>query len=288
MGRPAVAFVVQDLLFCLVLCLVCGGAAGLVALAHPYLLGQLAMPWPVVLWPLYYLLFIAGLCAMVLAIRLLTGRLQPGAFPFPGHPNCKRWMLHMAMLRILRIPAWRFLVYGITGLRFFALRALGCRNAFACDASADATVLDAGLHRIGPGSMLASAVTLTGHFMKDGKLRLGAIVIGKDTLLLAGASLGPSCELGDNVIIGPMNRLFGGLRVESGARTGLDCTMRVGVHVGRDAVLEDGVYLQANVHVGDGARVLAHTMVPAGTQIAAGSTYPADAASSAPPTASAS
>ena len=40
MGRAAAAYVFQDLLFAVVLCVICGGATGLLYLAHPYILAQ--------------------------------------------------------------------------------------------------------------------------------------------------------------------------------------------------------------------------------------------------------
>lgn len=274
MRRGAGVFLMQDAIFIAVFCLICGGAATLLALAHPYLLGTLSAPWAFLLLPTYAVLYILAMCAIIFAIRIGTGRLKAGSFDVPGSSNAARWMLHLAMLRLLHFPAWRFLVYGITTLRFLAFRALGCRNAFASDASADATVLDVALHEIGAGSMLASGVVVTGHFMNEGKLVLSPVRIGSDTMILTGAQLGPGTEIGPRVSIGPMTMISGHLQIAAGAKIGPQCTLRGGVRVEEEATIEESVYLESKVEVGKGARVLAHTRVPKGTIIEPGATYP--------------
>ena len=221
-------------------------------------------------------LLVVEICLIVFLIRLPVGRIRPGKHRFPGSKEARIWLLHLGLLRVLHFPLWKNWIYGLSTLRWVAFRAMGCRNSFDLDTSADALVLDASLHRFGPGCQLGAGVIIGGHTLSSGVLRLEGVELSAGVQLHTRVHLGPGTRIEDEVEVGPYTQIAGRCRI--GARTVVasNCMIALGVDIGRDVVLGQSVVLEPRVQIGDGARVAGHTVIPAGTQVEPGARFPED------------
>jgi acetyltransferase-like isoleucine patch superfamily enzyme len=219
------------------------------------------------------LVFCAMVCIDAFVVRLPIGRLRPGRYPLSSAMTM-RWALLFALQRVLYLPMWRNLIMNIAALRWLCLRALGGRSDYTMQIATDAMLLDVCLLDIGPGTMIAGHSTVSGHFLEEGHLVLGAVRVEKDAQVLEGVRMGIDVVVGEGAVIGPECRLAKGVHIGARARLGPavvilgPCAIEEGAVIGSHAQLEPGVT------VGRGARVAARALVPRGTTIAAEARFP--------------
>lgn len=263
-----------DAAWCLVWTLITAPVLIGVGALHLWVASALPGPLSLALLPLDYVLLCVGLCLMVWPLRAAFAPLRPGEYPFPAHAESWHWLVGFALQRVLYMPLWQPFMFTFATLRWLCLRALGAQVPLDLQTATDADVLDAGLHSFGSGCMLATGVTLAGHMVQNGRLRLGAIKLGTQVEVRMGATIGPDVTIGDYTVIGPESRIGLGVRLGNDVFVGVGCTLGYGVDVGDDVVIGHGVTMEGDVTIGDGAVVAPHTRVPKGTVIAPNTRYP--------------
>jgi acetyltransferase-like isoleucine patch superfamily enzyme len=271
--KPALTFVLFDVVFAALFVVVVGVPCVVVAALLHACMGALPL-WlaPVLLAPAM-LVFVVVMALVTFAVRVCLPRLRPGRYAM-SHLQGLVWGAHFALQRIASLPAWKFLAFGTYTTRYLWLRALGARVPYALNTASDTQILDAQLHTIGAGAMVAAGCVLGGHLVEDGHLRLGSIVIGKGAQILEGAKIGPDVTVGEDAVVGAESRIPHDVVIGTGAHLGGACVLLAGVRVGEHAVLGLGVVLESHVHIGDGAVVASHTVVPRGTHVDSGARFP--------------
>lgn len=245
---------VYDVLFLTLAALVYGGSAW--AAARTFRVASLHLPWELCLVP-SSLAFTLAVIAQVGLLSALCPRLVPGRYPMMKSPVFWGWLFRSMLRRLLLLPGLKWLVMTSNVLRFFALRALGADVAFSASMSSDVDVLDPQLLRVSKGAMLGARSILTGHYVEQGTLVLGAISVGEGALLAADVMCGPEVTIG------------------AGARIGARTSLSVGVVVGEDARVAADVFLDMGAKVGKGARVSTRAFLPRGADVADGARFPA-------------
>jgi acetyltransferase-like isoleucine patch superfamily enzyme len=242
--------------------------AGLVA-THPW--------WHWALLPLGALAFAAAMLATAFILRLLLPRVEPGRYPFPYDRRSVTWLLHFSLQRLLYLPVWRHFLFAFSTLRWLLLRALGGRVAFDMDTSSDVLLLDPPLVTIQSGSMIGAGSSLSGHYIEQGMLLLGRVLVERGVQISSGVQIGPGTTIGEHATIGPDCRLPADITIGPFAYLGAACHVSPGVRIGANAVLGHQVGLTPGVIVGEGAVIATGTRVPRGVVIPDGAHYPPDA-----------
>lgn len=241
-----------------------------------WLLGRVPLPgWA--LWglgPLWYVLFVAGLIAMLGAMRMLLPRLAPGTHAFPGSTVATAWLAHFALMRIANLPLWQPVAFSFAGLRWALLRTLGAKAAFGIQTATDVRVVDPSLFAVGPGSMLAAGTFVAGHFIENGRLLLAPVALGAGVQVMGQVTLSPGCTVAENAVLGPGSKLLPHVAVGEDAFVGMGCLLYDEVRVGANAVIGHQATLERGVVVGEGAVVRPFARVPRGTVIPDGGKYP--------------
>lgn len=262
----------QDLAFLAIFWILVGPPLAAVG----YLAGHLPLP----LWahlglvPLYFVLFVLLLLAAARLVRAALPPLQPGSYPFPGHPQALAWMAHFALMRVLSHPLWARLVFGFSSLRWLWFRSQGGRAAFDLRTAVDITVTDPALVEVGEGAMLAAGTFLSGHLIENDRLVLARVRVGKGAQLHGQVALAPGARVGDFAAVGPGTALLRDAEIGPDAHVGLGCLLHGGARVGANAVVGHQAVLEADVVVGEGAVVQAGSRVPRGTVIPDGGRFP--------------
>ncbi len=242
--------------------------------------GLFAERMPLPLWaqlglaPLYGLAFILLLLVMARLVRGLLPALQPGRYPFPGHPQSRAWMAHFALMRVMSLPFWSRLVFAVGSLRWLWFKALGARAAYDMRTAIDVTVTDPSLIEVGKGSMLAAGTFLTGHFIENDQLLLATVRIGKGAQLHGEVTLAPGTQVGDDAVVGPGTKLLPHAQIGAEAHVGLGCLLYNGARVCDNAVVGHQAVIEADAVVGEGAVVQPGSRVPRGVVIPSGGRFP--------------
>lgn len=271
-NRPVLALLMLDAASALISMLVLGPPLAGIAWLHSRV--PLHGPLSALLVPAYLLLAVAGVALCTWVLRLLLPRPRPGRYPFPGHPQSVAWGLHFALMRAVYLPGLRHLAFSYASLRWLMLRALGAKVAFQMQTASSILVVDAHLLTVGPETMLAADVMTSGHFIEQGTLTLGPVVIAKGAQLLEGVKVGPDVSIGEYASIGPECRIAPGVRIGEYVHLGMGCLLWSGSVVKDNAVLGHGVTLEQGVVVGEGAVIESGARVPAKTEIPDGGRYP--------------
>ena len=223
--------------------------------------------------PVYALVFLAGMVLTAGVVRRLLPRLVPGRYAFPGHPQSVAWALAFALQRVLELPPWRAMLFGFATLRYFTIRALLGRTAFAINTAADVAILDASLHTIEEEALLGAGVVLSGHMAEKGTLLLGGVHIRRGAEIFTGTSIGPNVTVGVDSSIGPRSMIWSDVQIGDDVYVGARASLSSGVRIGDNVVLGNDVTLEANVEVGEGAVIRSGVRVPKGTKIPEGASY---------------
>lgn len=250
----AAGLLVYDLLFLTVATLVYGSSAWVAARA--FHTAARAVPWELCLVPAG-LAFTLAVIAQVAVLSALCPRLVPGRYPMMKSPVFWGWLLRSMLRRLLLLPGLKWLVMTSNVLRFLALRAMGADVAFTASMSSDVDVLDPQLLRVARRAMIGARSIVTGHYVEQGTLVLGAISIGDGALLAADVMCGPEVTIG------------------RGARIGARTSISVGATIGEDARLSADVFLDRGAAVGKGARIATGALVPRGAVVGDGARFPA-------------
>ena len=254
-------------------------ATMLVAVAGPALLvavniGRLlhaVLGWSsVVLWPVLYLVFLAGLVVSTFAVRLLLPRPEPGIHALSSDQTFA-WGLNFALQRVVGLPLWKPAIQSIATLRYGLLTALGADVAFAMRTSSDASMLDAYLLRIHRDTMLGGGTTVSAHLMTGDRLHLAPVEIQQGAELWAGAEVAlgtvvgtgstigvravvhPHVRIGPRCVVGNFSHVGEGVQMGAGCQLGAHC------RIGAGAVLEDGLVLAEATVIPPGSRVSVRT-----------------------------
>ncbi len=261
-----------DAAFLALLTVAVGPPLALVAWIH----GALGLP-PVVeafLVPLYAVVFLAGLLALVWIVRALLPRLEPGAHRFPGSRMARAWLVHFALQRIVNLPLWSYLAGAFATLRWLLLRALGCRAAFNIDSSVDAVLVDASMIEIGDEVMLGGGSMIVGHLIENDTLRLARVRLGAGVQVLGGAIVSPGVVVGPGCVLGPGSRLLPFVELGEGVHVGMGTVLHQNVKVGDNTVIGHHVIADSDVVIQAGAVIQSGARIAKGTQIPEGSRYP--------------
>ena len=108
------------------------------------------------------------------------------------------------------------------------------------------------LIRIGKGSVIGIAATLSCHLNKDGKHHVQQrIEVGDGVLVGAHASLGPGTVLEDGAVVGYASALSFGVRVEAGAKIGAEVFVRPGLTIGAGAQVRSKSLVDCDIPAGE-------------------------------------
>jgi UDP-3-O-[3-hydroxymyristoyl] glucosamine N-acyltransferase len=212
--------------------------------------GQLVvwLPLPVVV-PLAALAGLSALILMVGVVHRILPRIEPGRYRIMKDPMFFVWVSRFILNRALFAPGLQVLLFQFNTLRFFSLRALGAKVSFSTSMSSDAVILDPWLLEAGPGATVGTGCLVSGHFIDDGRLVLGRVVLGEGSLLAA------------RVMVAP------GARIGARARVLAGVMMGVGVEIGERAVVGADVGLEGGVVVAPGVRLGSSTFVHKGARV---------------------
>ena len=274
-GVTGPMFLLFDAAFVALVTVVLGtSAAAVAALVDVLPLPRVALAF---LAPIFGLLFLCGVIAMLGLVRLCLPRLPEGRFRFPGDAGARAWVLHFALGRIAAWPIFSPFFFSFAFLRYLLLRALGARVPFVLHTSSDVGIIDAPLVELGRNTMLGGNVLLAGHMMQEEILVTGALRLGEEVQVGGGCrlvgpgrvgartSLGPSCTIAPHVSIGADCHIGAGTMVASH------------VEIDHDVVIGNDVRVDSNVEIGAGAVIASGTRVGKGTKVAPGAHLPARA-----------
>lgn len=269
---PGYLWVGFDLAFILLLILVVGvPLAAVGALAG-------ALGWPLAvklaLAPVFMVLFLFAMALVTAGISRLLPVPVPGRYPFPGHPQSLSWLVRFALMRILNLPLWSPLIFGLATVRHAILRAAGARIAFDLQTSSDALLTDPALTTVGRGSMLAAGTFLTCHLIENGELLLAPVTLGEGVQLMGEVTIAPGVEVGAHSVLSPGAKVLPQVRIGPDVFVGMGCILYHDCQIGANAVIGHHVLLEAGVVVGEGAVIQAHARVPKGTRLEDGAIYP--------------
>ncbi len=159
-----------------------------------------------------------GYVAFVCLVALTLPRPKAGKHRMFASRSFYWWMLHMLVRRALDVPPVSTLLMQFNTLRWLSLRCLGARVHFTTNMSSDVMVLDPWLFEAGPNVIIGARTAITGHYIRDGVLRLSKITIGSDVVI------GGDCGLGLGTRIGDKSRIYYGVRLMPYSRVDKGCT----------------------------------------------------------------
>jgi hypothetical protein len=167
-------------------------------------------PLPAVSWILHlsafglicgaalYLYFITGILIMGTAIRLLSLGIREGVYPV-GSQQFIRWMIYSGIYLIVNKT-----ILPMTLMTFFSdlfFRILGCR--IGKNAHINTPHLnDPQFLEIGENVIVGGMTNLSCHIFEGGRLILGRIRIGDNSLIGTGCYINPGVTIGSNCSIG--------------------------------------------------------------------------------------
>lgn len=188
--------------------------------------------------PALVIVFVLTLIFGVFVLRLSTPSMKEGYYNSPGSGGFYIWTFYLALNRMIFLhPIKNIILYSAT-LRFFALRALGAKVAYASSISADVDLVDLPMVSIGKDSLVGAYTIITGHFINKEKIRLGKVVIGDNVNIGGYCHISPDVEIGD------------------GSWIGTECRIAPMVYIGKNCIIEP------------------MSVIPPGTRIEDGQTYP--------------
>jgi carbonic anhydrase/acetyltransferase-like protein (isoleucine patch superfamily) len=248
----ALGLLVYDVLFVALATILYGGAAG--AGYRAFVVFSGVVPWPVALFPA----FLIGILALIVEVSVLTflcPRLKPGRYEMMKGAVFFGWIGRSILRRILFVPGLRWFIFSSNVLRFLAFRGLGARVAFTTNMSVDADILDPSLFVAGPGAVIGARCFISGHYVEDGKLVLGEVRVGKDSLLAAEVGCAPEVTIGDRVLVKARASISLGARVGDRAVLGGESCIDAYAVIGERATIANRVYVRPRVEVPAGAKI---------------------------------
>jgi UDP-3-O-[3-hydroxymyristoyl] glucosamine N-acyltransferase len=159
------------------------------------------------------------------------------------------WLLRSALRRVLFVPGLKWFLFASNVLRYLALRGLGARIAFTTSMSADVDLLDPSLLVTGPGTTFGARCFVSGHFVEGGKLVLGTVSVGQNSLLSADVMCAPSVEIGERVTVKARANVSVGTRIGDRAQIGAAAFLDSNVTVAPGAVVANNAYVAPRTEV---------------------------------------
>lgn len=212
-----------------------------------------------------------GVVAYPLVLTLLAGlvartglaHIRPGRFDRDPLQREYRGRLvyGAALTTMLACRPVMHLLLGCAPLKGLFLRLFGYRGSLDVTLYADTWMRDLAVLDFGPGTYVASRVTLGTNIVQGKRILVGSIRTGRDVVIGFGSLVGPGAEIGDGTDIGQESIL--GMRVRIGK--GVTLEGRSNIHHG--ARIHDGVVIGALTYVGKRAVIHAGLHVPAGSFI---------------------
>lgn len=252
------------------------GAVGLPLAGVGALILASGLPsWLVLLLiPAWAVLFLFLSAAFVGVMCRILPRLEPGRYPYPGHPQSVTWLARFALQRIMNLPVWSPLIFGFATVRYAVLRASGARVAFDMQTSSDARLTDPSLTEVGPGCMLAAGTFIACHLIESGELLLAPVRLAEGVQLMGEVTLAPGVTIGAHCVIGPGSKILPHVTLGEDTFVGLGCILYQDCRIGANAVIGHHVTLEQGAVVGEGAVIQAGSRVPKGTVIHDGDIFP--------------
>ena len=186
---------------------------------------------------LIYLFFVT-LILELWFLRLVLPKLKTGYYDTPNSKMFYIWTLNFTFSRMLFNDPVRNLILYFASLRFLAINALGGKVSLLSAISANVSLVDIPMLSIGKGGMIGAWSVISGHFMVNGKIGLGKVVIGDNVNIGAHTHIGPNVTIGNNVVIGV------------------------------------GCKISPLVEIGEGCIIEPLSVIPSGTRLEKGETFP--------------
>jgi len=144
---------------------------------------------------------------------------KPGAHSMDSK-DATFWFINFQFSRIWGYPPIKHFIFSIGILRTIFLRCCGAKVSLAHAFSSYAHLHDPYFLTIKKGSTVGMHASLVSHFINKGKLVLGPISIGENSLVGAWSKVGPSCEIGDEAFISAEVNICPGATVPNNFKVG--------------------------------------------------------------------
>jgi acetyltransferase-like isoleucine patch superfamily enzyme len=170
-----------------------------------------------------------------------------------------RWTLYSGVANFY-LKVFQPLLFLNDVTRFLVLRALHCQVTLTTWITSRVHLGDPRHIRVGPRSVIGDHAMLVPAYMpKAGKVVIGDIDIGADTLVAGMVAIGPDVRIGDRCVLQ--------IKVDVAPRAtiGNDCKIGGASRIDVDAVIGDDVHIGRDCRIGRGAHVPSGSRLPDGS-----------------------
>ena len=141
---------------------------------------------------------VSVLAASIFILRLFLPKMEKGIFLISFNRNYLSWLLHLKLVRAIRVCGLRDLIHSFFIFRFIIYRALGGKIPLSLHTSMDFELVDLPLISIGNETMLQDHVKISCHILTKEKLILRPVRIGSDCIVYSNSFIRPGTVVESN------------------------------------------------------------------------------------------